>query len=154
VINFFAILMNRSVFLPTATTLCEIVKSIIDAEQEPDLELKAKVLYIYEHTDKRVEEPLPIIEIAVFKNIDRGLSQTLDIGDKEFSIAELYHILNDVRWNLVEIVTSIAKRYTLEMPMVQVGGGMKTGFGMGLDIGIPQGVTVAEPDLQTEFPAV
>jgi hypothetical protein len=152
VINFFAILMNRSVFLPTATTLCEIVKSIIDAEQQPDITEKDKVVYIYEHTDERVNEALPIVELAVFKNIDRGLNQTIDIGEKDFTIAELYHILNDVRWKLVEIVTGIAKKYTLEMPMVQVGGAMKTGFGMGIEMGIPTGITVAEPELQTQMP--
>lgn len=152
VINFFAIVMNRSTFLPTTTTLCEIVNSIIDAEQEQDKGNKEKIMYIYENTDERVKEALPIVELAVFKNIDRGLNQTIEIGEKEFAISELYHILTDVRWKLVEIVTEIAKRYTLEMPIVQIGGAMKTGFGMGLDMGIPQGVTVAETDMQTGMP--
>jgi len=137
VINFFSLIMNRNVFTPTQSTLCEIVKSIIDAETTPDLKSKEIVEYIYHHTDKKVDEPLATIELAVFKNIDRGLNRTITFGDKEFTIAELYHILNDIRWKLVGVVTDIVKRYTLELPINM--GIVGSGIGFGIPIAKQEG---------------
>jgi hypothetical protein len=146
VINFFSLIMNRSVFHPTQTTLCEIVKSIIDAEATPEKEWKEKVDFIYHKTDTTINEPLAIIELAVFKNIDKGLNKTIQFGDnKEFTIAELYHILNDIRWKLVEIVTAVVKKYTLEMPIEYSGMGMKIGFGNMMTGGIAVAGTETQP---------
>ena len=125
VYNFFAVLMNKPVFQPSATTLCEIAKSIAEAETVTDDKILKKIKEIYDETTDNVKQPLSIVELAVFKNIDRGLNKTIEIGDKEFPISELYRYLERVRWALVEIVIGIAKKYTLDIPVSALGGGTK-----------------------------
>jgi len=122
VYNFFAVLMNKPVFQPSATTLCEIAKSIVEAETEPDEKLKGQIVTIYEETNPRVKQPLSVVELAVFKNIDRGLNRAIEIGEVEFPISELYRYLEQVRWDLVKIVIEIAKKYTLDIPISALGG--------------------------------
>lgn len=128
VLQFYSLIMNRSVFTPTQSTLCVIVKSIIDAETKPDEKLKEQVKYIYEHTDKTIDVGLPIVEVAVFRNLDKGLNRTITFGQKEFTISELYRVLDGIRWKLVDIVVAIVKKYSVEMP-IEAG----IGIGMGLN---------------------
>jgi hypothetical protein len=138
--------MNRSIFTPTQSTLCLIVKSIINAETEPDEVLKKEVEYIYEHTDKSINVGLPIVEVAVFRNLDKGLNRTVTFGQKEFTIAELYTVLDGIRWKLVDIVIKIVKKYSVEMP-IEAGIGM--GFGMNF---LPQ--QPVQPTQTNEIPKI
>lgn len=123
--------MNKPVFQPSATTLCEIAKSVVEAETEPDEKLKNQIITIYEETNPNVKQPLSIVELAVFKNIDRGLNRAIEIGEEEYAIAELYKYLEKVRWELVKIVIQIAKKYTLDIPISALGGGQQTKISMG-----------------------
>jgi hypothetical protein len=129
--NFFAVLMGRQIFTPSATVLCKIAKSIINAEPEPNKELLEKVNKIYTQTHEKVKENLAIVELAVFKNIDRGLNREIQIGEREFTIVELYRYLDEVSLRLTDIVVGIAKRYTFEIPTEQ-GIGSHTSVNVGL----------------------
>lgn len=127
VYNFYAVLMNKAVFTPSATILCKITKSLISAEPKPDENLKKEIIEIYEKTNKNIEEPLSIVEWVVFKNMDRGLNRQVEIGDKEFYLTQLYDALDRVSLRLSEIVTEIAKKYSLDIPMGMIGRGTGTG---------------------------
>jgi hypothetical protein len=136
VINFFAILMNRPIVTPSQSLLCEITHSIIEAETEPDKVIKERVKKIYERTNEKLNVSLATVETVVFKNMNKGLSTEIDFETKGggrtkvFTIAELIHILSDIRWELVTIVTKIVKKYTMEMPLYDVSGGMRTSFNL------------------------
>jgi hypothetical protein len=65
---------------------------------------------------------LSIIELAVFKNLNKGLNRELEIGDKTFSLTELYQYLDEVSKELSTIVIMIAKKYSIDIPMLQMSG--------------------------------
>jgi hypothetical protein len=94
--NFFAVLLQSRPFQPISTLLIKIVNSLLSSEPEPDEENKTRLEWIYEFTHEKVREPLSIVELAVFKNLDRGLNRELDIGDKTFLLVELYCYLDEV----------------------------------------------------------
>lgn len=130
VLNFFSLVMNRSLFQPVITSMCEIVKAIILAEKKLDKDKMDKIDNIYHTTNDKINQPLALVEIAVFRNMDKGLNKEISFENGDFTIAELYKALDNIRWELVTIVTEIIKKYTLEMPlydMGQMGGGMKIG---------------------------
>jgi hypothetical protein len=131
VLNFFSLILNRSLFTPVITSMAEIVKAIIEAEAKPDQEKKAKVEYIYHNTNDKINQPLALVELAVFRNMDRGLNKEIDFENGSFTIAELYKALDNIRWELVSIVTSIIKKYTMDLPLFDMGsmmGGNKIGL--------------------------
>lgn len=129
VFNFFAILMNKPVFSPSQTTLCEIARSIVEAEDKPDEKMKTDIEFIYNNTDEKIMQPLSLVELAVFKNIDKGLNRQIELGNKEVAISELYRHLEKIRWKLVLMVVQIAKKYTLEIPMNALGRTTTAGEG-------------------------
>lgn len=115
--NFYAVLLQSRPFQPISTLLVKIVNSLISCEPEPDKENKKRLDWIYENTHDKVKEPLSVIELAVFKNIDRGLSREIDIGNKTFTLTELYKILDEVALELTGIVINIAKKYSIDIPV-------------------------------------
>lgn len=141
VINFFAVLMNRPV--NSQALLCQIVHSIIEAETNPDEEYKDRVKYLYDNTSEKIRVPLTTVEDIVFRNINRGLSTEVDFErkgagmTKTYTIAELMHILSNIRWELVTIVTKIIKKYTMEFPVADMTGFGIVGKEMGFNIGLP-----------------
>lgn len=123
-LNFFAVLMNSRPFNPISTLLIKIVSSLISCEPEPDKKNKQRLNWIYNNTHERIREPLSIIELAVFKNIDRGLNRELEVGDKAYTLAEIYKYLDEVILELTQMVISIAKKYSVDIPMSLMGVGM------------------------------
>jgi len=119
--NFFATLMNSRPFQPISTLLIKLVEAIIQSEPDPDKNQKKKVKWIYEHTHKKVNENLSIIELAVFKNLNKGLNREIEIGDKTFFLTELYQYLDEVAKELSNIVIDIAKKYSIDIPIQQIG---------------------------------
>ena len=67
-INFWAVLIQTRPFNPISTLLVKLVEALISSEPEPDIKIKEKLRWISEHTHTKVDEPLSIIELAVFKN--------------------------------------------------------------------------------------
>lgn len=121
--NFFAVILNSRPFNPISTLLIKLVEALIQSEPEPDKDQKERVKWIYEHTHERVDENLSIIELAVFKNLNMGLNREIDIGDKTFSLIELYQYLDEVSKELTTIVIDVAKKYSIDMPIQQFGMG-------------------------------
>lgn len=117
VVNFFSILINSRPFQPISTLLIKIVEAIIYAEPEPDKKNLDRLKWLYDNTHKEVEENLSIVELAVFKNLERGLNREIDIGSKSFYLVELYKYLDEVSKELSNIVIGIAKKYSLDLPM-------------------------------------
>lgn len=124
--NFFAVLMNSRPFQPISTLLIKLVEAIIQAEPEPDAEQRKKIKWIYENTHERVKENLSIVELAVFRNLGGGLNREIEIGDKTFSLTELYQYLDEVSKELSNVVIQIAKKYSFDIPMLQMGAGQST----------------------------
>jgi len=119
--NFFAVLLQSRPFQPISTLLIKIVNSLIASEPEPDGDNKKRLEWIYANTHKEVKENLSIVELAVFKNLDKGLSREIDIGDKTFSLTALYKYLDEVALELSMIVISIAKKYSIDIPVQALG---------------------------------
>jgi hypothetical protein len=124
VTNFFAVLINSQPFKPISTLLIKLVEAIILAEPEAERDKESfnRVTWIYENTHKDVEIPLSIIELAVFKNLDKGLNREIEIGDKEYNLVELYKYLDEISKELAGIVVGIAKKYSLDIPLSAVTG--------------------------------
>lgn len=116
--NFFGVLIQSRPFHPISTLLIKLVNALISSESEPDKEVQKRVKWIYENTHKNVNEHLSIIELVVFKNLERGLNKEIEIGDdKTFTLTELYIYLDEVASELSVIVTEIAKKYSIDIPM-------------------------------------
>jgi hypothetical protein len=125
VLNFFSLIMTSRPFAPITTILIKVVDCLLLAEPDPDIRAREKVKWIYDNTHSKVNVPLPIIELAVFKNLDKGLSREIEIEDKTFSLIELYRYLDEISIELAKIVVNVAKKYSLDIPMQQFGTGEK-----------------------------
>jgi hypothetical protein len=121
VINFFSLLLTSRPFQPISTSLIKVVEALISSEELPDEEIKKRVRWIYEYTHKKVMTALPIIELAVFKNLDKGLNREIDIGENSYTLTELYKYLDEISKELTEIVVKIARRYSLDLPIINQG---------------------------------
>lgn len=117
VINFFAVLISARPFQPISSLLIKLVEAVIYSEPEPDKKNLDRLKWIYNNTNKDVEESLPIVELAVFKNLERGLNREIDIGNKSFYLVELYKYLDEVSKELSNIIVEIAKKYSLDLPI-------------------------------------
>lgn len=120
VVNFFSVIINSRPFQPISTLLIKLVEGLILAEPEPDTKLQKRIKWIYENTHKKVEVSLSIVELAVFKNLDKGLSKEIEIGEKTFNLVELYKYLDEIAKELTGIVMGIAKKYNLDMPLLNI----------------------------------
>lgn len=123
VMNFWAVVIQSRPFQPVSTTLIKLVQALINSEPEPDKKHQDKIKWIYLNTHEKVNIPLSIIELAVYRNLDRNLNKELDIGDKCFNLTELYKYLDEVTMELSEIVVEISKKYNVEIPMGSFGQG-------------------------------
>jgi hypothetical protein len=121
VTNFFAVLMNSPVFRPTASLLIKLVSSLVASEPQPDKKNQERLDWLYQHTNKRVDVSLPVVELAVFKNLDRGLSREIDIGDETYHLVELYKYLDEISKELATMVIAIAKKYSIDIPLSNYG---------------------------------
>lgn len=121
--NYWAVTISTRPFQPTSTLLIKLVEALISAEPEPDPKHKARVKWIYEHTNKKVNMHLSIVELAVFRNLDKGLNCEIELGENTFYLTELYNILDEISKELSSITIEIAKRYSLDMPMMNIGKG-------------------------------
>lgn len=120
-LNFFATLLSSRPMQPISTLLIKLVSALIDAEPHPDEEVKKRIKWIYEHTDKRMDAHLSVVELVVFRNLDKGVDKEIDVGDRTFTLAELYYILDGISKELSEVVINIAKKYSLDLPLLQFG---------------------------------
>lgn len=98
------------------------VKELIDSEAEVDKTKLEKLNWIYKNTHAKINQPLPLIELAVFRNFDKGLSREVEIGKQTFPLSTLYQYLDEVNMELCDIVISIAKKYTMDMPFINTFG--------------------------------
>jgi iron-sulfur cluster repair protein YtfE (RIC family) len=121
--QFFAILISSRPFQPISTLLIKVVEALINSEPEPDEKIMKRIKWIYENTHERVEAHLSIVELVVFRNLDKGVNKEIEIGDKTFYLAELYNYLDEISKELTNIVIKIAKKYSLDIPMVSFGTG-------------------------------
>jgi hypothetical protein len=121
--NYFYILINAMPFKPISTLLVKVVEALISSESTPDKESQKKIKWIYENTHKEVMKPLPVVELAVFKNLDKSLNREIDFGDNTFYLSDLYRYLDEVSKELTMIVISIAKKYAIDMPTFAFGKG-------------------------------
>jgi len=120
--NFFAVMINTRPFYPVSTTLIKIVDSLIASEPEPDEKHKLRIDWIRENTHKDINKPIAVVELAVFKNLDKGLHREITLGNKDYLLIDLYKGLEEVTIELARITTEIAKKYSLDIsfaPMVQ-----------------------------------
>jgi hypothetical protein len=117
VLNFFHLVLTALPFSPIATKLIKVVEALISSEPEKDEETLNRVKWIYENTHEDVYIPLSIIELAVFKNLDRGLNREIDIKNKSFNLVELYKILDEITLELTRITINIAKKYSVDLPV-------------------------------------
>ena len=116
IMNYFAVLLNSRPFHPISTLQVKLVQALISSENEPDDKNIKRLKWIYEHTHEEVDENLAIIELAVFKNLDKGLNRELEIKGRSFYLVELYKYLDEVSKELTEIVVEIGKRYSVDIP--------------------------------------
>lgn len=118
--NFWAVLINSRPFQPTVTILFKLVKALVESESIPDKKAVEKLNFIYNNTTSSLEIPLSIIELAVYRNLDKGLNKEITIHGKSFTLARLYEILDSINMELSNIVVTISKKYSLDMPITNM----------------------------------
>jgi len=124
--NYWAVTISTRPFQPTSTLLIKLVLALISSEPEPDPKHKKRVEWIYNHTNERVSMPLSTVELAVFRNLDKGLNFEMELGENTFYLTELYNMLDEISTELSSIVIEIAKKYSLDIPMFNVGKGTQS----------------------------
>lgn len=122
VVNFHSVLINSRPFHPVTTIFIKLVNALLMTDETTDKADKAKVDWIYNNTHEKVKKPLPIIEYAVFKNLDKALNKTIDIGEDSYNLIDLYKYLDQVSLQLTAIVIKIAKKYNVEIPVNSLTG--------------------------------
>jgi len=125
VMQYFAVLLSARPFSPISTLLIKLVEALISSETEPDKKIQARVKWIYENTNSKVQAHLSIVELVVFKNLDKGVNREIEIGEKTFILAELYNYLDEISKELTNIVINTAKKYSIDIPISSFG--MKSG---------------------------
>jgi hypothetical protein len=119
--------MSSRPFQPISTLLVKLVEALIHSEPEPDIKIQKRLTWIYKNTHERVNEHLSLVELAVFKNLDKGLNREIDIGiDKTFYLVELYKYLDEIAKELTQIVIEISKKYSLDIPLQSYQGMKQT----------------------------
>jgi hypothetical protein len=124
--NYWAVTISTRPFQPTSTLLIKLVEALISSEPEPDEKHRKRVRWIYEHTHRKVNMHLSIVELAVFKNIDKGLNCEIELGENTFYLTELYNILDEISKELSNIVIEIAKKYAFDVPTLNIGKGVQS----------------------------
>lgn len=124
VTNYYAVLINAQPFQPIGSKLIKLVESLIYSESDPNANDLQKLRWFYNNTHEKVMIKLPLVELTVYKNLDRGLSREVDIYGKTFCIAHLYNYLDELTSELTKIVVKIAKKYSIDIPLM---GGNVTG---------------------------
>lgn len=122
-LNFFGVVITSRPFQPISTLLVKLVEALISAESEPDKKNMSRLKWIYENTHEEVNQPLAIIELAVFKNLDRGLNREIEIGEKSYYLIHLYKYLDEITKELSTMVIEISKKYSIDLPMSAYTGG-------------------------------
>ena len=126
-VGFFSSLTSSSMAIPNTTDRLKICESLITSEPEPDEEVLARLDWLYKFTNKEIRTKLPIIEMVILKNINRGLEGEIDVNGESFKIGDLYAYVDEVDRELAMIVTKIAKKYNLDVPLQQLAGLGKAG---------------------------
>jgi len=115
-VNFHNIVMTSRNIYPNPSLLAKLVLAMIEAEPEPDEEMKSRVNWIYNNTHKDVMEHLSTIELVVIRNIMGSLNKEIEIGSKTFTLTSLVRFLDELSAELMKMVVQIGKKYSLEMP--------------------------------------
>lgn len=121
VMQYFAILLSARPFSPISTLLIKLVEALVSSETEPDKKIQARLKWIYEHTHTKVQAHISIVELVVFKNLDKGVNREIEIGEKTFILAELYNYLDEISKELTTIVIETAKKYSIDIPISSFG---------------------------------
>jgi len=131
--NFWAVVIQTRPMQPTSTLMVKLVEALITSEPEPDPIHKKRVEWIYNHTHEDIRMPLSIVELAVFRNLNKGLNCEIDLGDKTFYLIDLYRILDNISKELCNVVVEIGKKYAFDFPSVQIGKAQSQNIGFGDD---------------------
>lgn len=126
--NYFATIMNSRPFQPISTLLIKLVEALLDSEPVEDKKAKARLNWIYVHTSEQIDAHLSVVELIVFRNLDKGVSKEVEIGEKTFYLSELYYVLDNISKELTSMVISIAKKYSVDIPMVNFNTNSKQNF--------------------------
>lgn len=126
-VGFFSSLTSSSMAIPNTTDRLKICESLIISEPEPDEKVLERLDWLYKFTNKEIQTKLPIIEMVILKNINRGLEGEIDINGESFKIGDLYAYVDEVDRELARIVTNVAKKYNLDVPLQQLTGLGKAG---------------------------
>lgn len=107
-----------------AMNLCQ---DIIKAEDNPNAELQEKLNWIKQNTTEDIKIPFMIIETYVSKNINKPLTYTVEVPTtetrpkryKEYELIDLIIEMKKAYEGMREIVTKIAKKYSIDIPFHQ-----------------------------------
>lgn len=122
VTNFFAIIINSKPFQPTTTILLKLTYALLNSETEKDKVKLDRLKWLEENTHEKIKKRLSIIELAVYKNLDKGLNRELEIDHLTLSLITFYSYIDEVTKELVSMVIDIAKKYSIDMPIIGTSG--------------------------------
>jgi hypothetical protein len=104
-----------------AMNLCQ---DIIKAEDTPSQPMQEKLDWIKKNTTENLKIPFMIIETYVSKNINKSLTYTVEVPTtdtrprryREYELIELIIEMKVAYEGMREIVTQIAKKYSIDIP--------------------------------------
>jgi len=104
-----------------ALNLCQ---DIINAEDHPNQAHQKDLNWIKDHTSREINIPFIIVETFVSRHANKSLTYTVEVPItrsrprryKEFEIIELIIEMKKAYESMREIVTKIAKNYSIDIP--------------------------------------
>jgi hypothetical protein len=108
--------------------LCQ---DIIKAEDVSDPKLQEKLDWIKKHTTETLNIPFMIVETYVSKNANMPLTYSIEVPTtetrpkryREFELIDLIIEMKKAYEGMREIVTTIAKKYSIDIPFMKTDGG-------------------------------
>lgn len=143
VINFFHVFLTNQFYNMNITGEVGFVRALLssmhDTRHKNEIQEREQwmeeVNFIWENTTKEINTKLTYVELTYNKNVQRGLNRQVEIEDndgyhREYNTAELYSYLKTAESVMIAIVTKVAAKYNLVMPV----GGRRTGVSGGFDL--------------------
>ncbi len=78
----------------------------------------AKLIKVHRNIHKRCPNKLPVVEFALNKNLEeRGVGRKITLYEKEYPMLNLYAWMEEALLEMIDVVTEIATKYSLDMPI-------------------------------------
>lgn len=124
IMRYYDVLTHNSFNSPNFTDLIRLAESILNKEPIENAEDIKRIESLYNKVPP-VNIEMPKLELIFFKNNHKGIQAEIDINGTTYTLGDLFTYINDVIQEITKIVSKVAYKYDLEIPLEGYGGGKR-----------------------------